>query len=53
MEIATISQGTDTVSAYFTKWKELWAEYDAIVAFRIVDVLVIKSTRITCNNKNC
>ncbi|XP_075106767.1 uncharacterized protein LOC142179790 [Nicotiana tabacum] len=30
-EIATISQGTDSVSAYFTKLKELWAEYDAMV----------------------
>ncbi|KAH0669259.1 hypothetical protein KY285_023418 [Solanum tuberosum] len=32
-EIATISQGTDSISAYFTKLKELWAEYDAIVSF--------------------
>ncbi|XP_075095165.1 uncharacterized protein LOC142173467 [Nicotiana tabacum] len=31
-EIATISQGTDSVSAYFTKLKELWAEYDAMVS---------------------
>ncbi|XP_070005427.1 uncharacterized protein [Nicotiana sylvestris] len=30
-EIATISQGTDSVSTYFTKLKELWAEYDAMV----------------------
>ncbi|XP_070011186.1 uncharacterized protein [Nicotiana sylvestris] len=30
-EIATISQGTDSVAAYFTKLKELWAEYDALV----------------------
>ncbi|XP_015167266.1 uncharacterized protein [Solanum tuberosum] len=30
-EIATISQGTDIVAAYFTKLKELWAEYDALV----------------------
>ncbi|KAH0694187.1 hypothetical protein KY285_021284 [Solanum tuberosum] len=32
-DIAMISQGTDTVSTYFTKLKELWAEYDAIVPF--------------------
>ncbi|XP_075074432.1 uncharacterized protein LOC142162029 [Nicotiana tabacum] len=30
-EIATISQGTDSVSMYFTKLKELWAEYDAMI----------------------
>ncbi|XP_070057544.1 uncharacterized protein [Nicotiana tomentosiformis] len=30
-EIATISQGTDSVATYFTKLKELWAEYDALV----------------------
>lgn len=30
-EIATISQGINYVSAYFTKLKELWAEYDAMV----------------------
>lgn len=30
-EIATISQGVSSVSAYFTKLKELWAEYDAIM----------------------
>ncbi|XP_070053830.1 uncharacterized protein [Nicotiana tomentosiformis] len=30
-EIATISQGTDSVAAYFTKLKELWAEYDTLV----------------------
>lgn len=32
-EIATIAQGIDTVSVYFTKLKELWAEYDAMVIF--------------------
>ncbi|XP_075103742.1 uncharacterized protein LOC142178310 [Nicotiana tabacum] len=31
MEIAIIYQGTDSVSAYFTRLKELCAEYDAIV----------------------
>ncbi|XP_075112342.1 uncharacterized protein LOC142182197 [Nicotiana tabacum] len=30
-DITTISQGTDSISAYFTKLKELWAEYDAMV----------------------
>ncbi|XP_075110420.1 uncharacterized protein LOC142181304 [Nicotiana tabacum] len=30
-EIATISQGTDSISMYFTKLKELRAEYDAMV----------------------
>ncbi|XP_075084341.1 uncharacterized protein LOC142167877 [Nicotiana tabacum] len=30
-EIATISQGTDSVDTYFTKLKELWSEYDALV----------------------
>ncbi|XP_075076786.1 uncharacterized protein LOC142163402 [Nicotiana tabacum] len=30
-EISTISQGTDSVAAYFTKLKELWVEYDALV----------------------
>nr|XP_009768762.1 PREDICTED: uncharacterized protein LOC104219738 [Nicotiana sylvestris] len=30
-EIATISQGTDSVSMYFTRLKELWAEYDAMI----------------------
>ncbi|XP_070015869.1 uncharacterized protein [Nicotiana sylvestris] len=30
-EIATISQGTDSVSMYFTRLKELWVEYDAMV----------------------
>ncbi|XP_019224271.1 PREDICTED: uncharacterized protein LOC109205958 [Nicotiana attenuata] len=30
-EIAKISQGTDSVSTYFTKLKELWREFDAIV----------------------
>ncbi|XP_019242160.1 PREDICTED: uncharacterized protein LOC109222244, partial [Nicotiana attenuata] len=30
-EIATIAQGTESVSAYFTRLKELWAEYDAMV----------------------
>ncbi|XP_070047420.1 uncharacterized protein [Nicotiana tomentosiformis] len=29
-EIATISQGTDSVSIYFTRLKELWAEYNAM-----------------------
>nr|XP_019067572.1 uncharacterized protein LOC109119478 [Solanum lycopersicum] len=32
-EIATIAQGIDIVSVYFTKLKELWAEYDAMVIF--------------------
>ncbi|KAH0675658.1 hypothetical protein KY285_023459 [Solanum tuberosum] len=32
-EIATIAQGINTVSVYFTKLKELWAEYDAMVIF--------------------
>ncbi|KAH0748675.1 hypothetical protein KY290_027907 [Solanum tuberosum] len=32
-EIATIAQGTDAVSVYFTKLKELWAEYDTMVVF--------------------
>ncbi|XP_075083055.1 uncharacterized protein LOC142166958 [Nicotiana tabacum] len=30
-EIETILQGTDSVSMYFTRLKELWAEYDAMV----------------------
>ncbi|XP_075103806.1 uncharacterized protein LOC142178366 [Nicotiana tabacum] len=30
-EIATISQGTDSISTYFTKLKELWGKFDAIV----------------------
>lgn len=30
-EIAMISQGTDSVSDYFTKLKELWAEFDVMV----------------------
>ncbi|XP_075086314.1 uncharacterized protein LOC142169026 [Nicotiana tabacum] len=30
-KIATISQGTNSISAYFTRLKELWAEYDAMV----------------------
>ncbi|XP_075091483.1 uncharacterized protein LOC142171693 [Nicotiana tabacum] len=30
-EIATISQGADSISTYFTKWKELWGEFGAIV----------------------
>ncbi|XP_075086219.1 uncharacterized protein LOC142168941 [Nicotiana tabacum] len=30
-EIATISHGTNSVSAYFTRLEELWAEYDAMV----------------------
>ncbi|XP_019255206.1 PREDICTED: uncharacterized protein LOC109233798 [Nicotiana attenuata] len=29
--IATLSQGTDSVSCYFTKLKDLWIEYDAMV----------------------
>ncbi|XP_016493320.1 uncharacterized protein LOC107812682 [Nicotiana tabacum] len=33
-EITTITQGTDSVSTYFTKLKELWAEYDAMVPSR-------------------
>ncbi|XP_070033008.1 uncharacterized protein [Nicotiana tomentosiformis] len=31
-EIATISQGTDSISTYFTKLKELWGEFDPIVS---------------------
>lgn len=31
-EIATISHGTDSVSMHFTRLKELWAEYDAMVS---------------------
>ncbi|XP_075077195.1 uncharacterized protein LOC142163938 [Nicotiana tabacum] len=30
-EIAIIAQGTDSISTYFTKLKELWGEFDAIV----------------------
>ncbi|XP_070008325.1 uncharacterized protein LOC142165113 [Nicotiana tabacum] len=30
-KIAIISQGTDSVSTFFTKLKELWGEFDAIV----------------------
>nr|XP_016478542.1 PREDICTED: uncharacterized protein LOC107799917 [Nicotiana tabacum] len=30
-KIATISQGTDSVSTYFTNLKELWGEFDTIV----------------------
>ncbi|XP_075088279.1 uncharacterized protein LOC142170299 [Nicotiana tabacum] len=29
--ISKLSQGTDTVAVYFTKLKELWAEYDVLV----------------------
>ncbi|XP_075083345.1 uncharacterized protein LOC142167089 [Nicotiana tabacum] len=29
--IANLSQGTDSVSVYFTKLKSLWNEYDALV----------------------
>lgn len=29
-EIATISQGTDSILVYFTKLKELWDEFDAM-----------------------
>ncbi|KAH0635923.1 hypothetical protein KY285_035609 [Solanum tuberosum] len=32
-EIATIAQGTDTVSVYFIKLKELWADYDTMIIF--------------------
>ncbi|XP_070029263.1 uncharacterized protein [Nicotiana sylvestris] len=28
--ISKLSQGTDTVAVYFTKLKELWAEYDVL-----------------------
>ncbi|KAH0723558.1 hypothetical protein KY289_006602 [Solanum tuberosum] len=30
-EIHTLSQGTDSVSTYFTKLKNLWGEFDALV----------------------
>ncbi|XP_075091495.1 uncharacterized protein LOC142171704 [Nicotiana tabacum] len=30
-EIATISQGTDSISTYFTKLKKLWGVFDTIV----------------------
>lgn len=30
-EINTLTQGTDSVSAYLTKLKNLWNEYDAII----------------------
>lgn len=33
-EIATVTQGIDIVSVYYTKLKELWAEYDTMVMFR-------------------
>lgn len=29
-EIETISQGTDSISVYFPKLKELWSEFDAM-----------------------
>ncbi|XP_019260502.1 PREDICTED: uncharacterized protein LOC109238487 [Nicotiana attenuata] len=32
-EIATLSQGTNSVSVYFSKLKELWHEYDVLVPF--------------------
>ncbi|XP_019242406.1 PREDICTED: uncharacterized protein LOC109222512, partial [Nicotiana attenuata] len=32
-EIATLSQGTNFVSVYFSKLKELWHEYDVLVPF--------------------
>ncbi|XP_019250922.1 PREDICTED: uncharacterized protein LOC109229827 [Nicotiana attenuata] len=32
-EIATLSQGTNSVSVYFSKLKELWHEYDFLVPF--------------------
>ncbi|OIT04225.1 hypothetical protein A4A49_65313, partial [Nicotiana attenuata] len=31
--ISRLSQGSDSVSVYFTKLKELWAEYDVLVPF--------------------
>lgn len=30
-EINTLTQGTDSVSHYFTKLKTLWSEYDVVV----------------------
>ena len=30
-EINTLSQGTESVSSYYTKLKNLWGEYDALV----------------------
>ena len=30
-EINTLSQGTDSVSSYYTKLKNLWGEFDALV----------------------
>lgn len=30
-EITTLAQGTDSVSTYFSKLKNLWNEYDAVV----------------------
>ncbi|XP_075095502.1 uncharacterized protein LOC142173753 [Nicotiana tabacum] len=30
-EIAMISQGADSVDSYFTRLKEMWSEYDALV----------------------
>nr|XP_033514192.1 uncharacterized protein LOC117278866 [Nicotiana tomentosiformis]XP_033514193.1 uncharacterized protein LOC117278866 [Nicotiana tomentosiformis] len=32
-EIATLSQGTNSVSVYFSRIKELWHEYDVLVPF--------------------
>ncbi|XP_070041557.1 uncharacterized protein [Nicotiana tomentosiformis] len=32
-EIATLSQGTSSVSVYFSKLKELWHEYDVLAPF--------------------
>ncbi|XP_069151580.1 uncharacterized protein [Solanum lycopersicum] len=29
-EIATISQGTNSISSYFSKLRELWVEYDSL-----------------------
>lgn len=31
-EINTLSQGTDSVVAYFTKLKSLWSEYDTVIS---------------------
>ncbi|XP_075091719.1 uncharacterized protein LOC142171900 [Nicotiana tabacum] len=31
VEIATLSQGSSSVSAYFSKLKELWHEYDVMI----------------------
>ncbi|KAK4710028.1 hypothetical protein R3W88_004541 [Solanum pinnatisectum] len=35
-EIAKIAQGTDIVLVYFTKLKELWAEYDTMMAYAMI-----------------